>query len=411
MRRAALLLAAGIVPAAAQTATEHAVEQGRADRQDDYKAIGVALGAFRLFPALDLGVFHTSNVFRTAGDAESDTYFTIAPAVTLISEWVRHELKLSAGAEIRSYADLSSEDRTDWRVKAEGRIDVTRPLRIMLNAGYDVRHEERGAPDAPGNAAAPTEYAVAGAGITVDYRSGRYGLRAEATYSRFDWEPTALNGLPDRSNADRNRDEISGQITALYEFSPGYAAFLRATAGSRSFDLEADRDGADRDMTRIGAEAGVAFEMTTLLIGEVYAGYREYAFDDALFSDVESFSYGGALRWYPTELTTLRFKASRALEPSTLLGVSGVMTTSYHAEVEHELLRNLILVGSAEFTREEFEGSVRDDDTTRLGLEAKYFISREAALTAGADLVERDSTLPSAAYDETLFGVTAGLKF
>jgi len=130
-----------------------------------------------------------------------------------------------------------------------------------------------------------------------------------------------------------------------------------------------------------------------------------------LFSDVDSFSYGGALRWYPTELTTLRFKASRALEPSTLLGVSGVMTTSYHAEVEHELLRNLILVGSAEFTREEFEGSVRDDDTTRLGLEAKYFISREATLTAGADLVERDSTLPSAAYDETLFGVTAGLKF
>lgn len=411
MRRAALLLAAGIAPAAAQTVTENAVEQGRADRQAEYKPVGVPLGAFRLFPQLDLGVFNTSNVFRTAAGEQSDTFFAIGPAITLISEWARHELKLSAGADIRSYADLSSEDRTDWRVKAEGRIDVTRPLRVMLTAGYDVRHEERGAPDAPGNAAAPTEYAVAGAGVTVDYRSGRYGLRAEASYSAFDWEPTALNGLPDRSNEDRNRDEISGQITALYEFSPGYAAFLRATAGSRDFDLEVDRDGADRDMTRIGAEAGVAFEMTTLLIGELYAGYREYSFDDDLFTDVDSFSYGGALRWYPTELTTLRFKASRALEPSTLLGVSGVMTTNYEAKVEHELLRNLILSGSASFSREEFEGSTRDDDTTRLGFEATYFVSPEATLRADAALVERDSTVPSASYEETVFGLTAGLKF
>lgn len=412
MKRLALLVAtAGILPAAAQSDTESAVEQARADRQADYQAIGISMGGFRIYPTLGVGAWTTSNAFRTAAEAEADTYLLLTPGFELISDWTRHELKLSAGADIRTYADLGSEDRTDWRVKAEGRIDITRPLRVMLAAGHEVRHEERGAPDAPGNAAEPTEFAISSGEIRVDYRSGRYGLKGEALFSHYAWQPTALNGLPDRSNADRDRDEISGALTALYEFSPGYAAFVRGGALTRDYTQALDRDLVNRDMTRVGADAGVAFELTTLLIGELTLGYRNYTFDDDAFGDISSVNYGAALRWYPTELTTLRLNVSRALEPSTLIGVSGVMTTSYQARVEHELLRNLLLEASAELTREAFEGSARDDDTTRLGFEARYMLNRTATLSAAVDYVERASNLPSAAYDETVFGVNAGLKF
>lgn len=412
MRRMALLLAAaGYLPAQAQTDTENAVEQARLDRQVDYQAVGIDLGGFRLYPSIGLGLAHTSNVFRTAENAEADTYVIVSPGFEAISEWTRHQLQLTAGADIRSYADLSSEDRTDWRVRLNARIDVTRPLRILLSAGHDVRHEERGAPDAPGNAAEPTTVAETSARLAIDYREGRYGLKAEAAFSHFEWDATKLIGLADRSNADRDRDELSGALTALYEFSPGYAAFVRAGALARNYDLDLDRDLVNRDMTRVGADAGLQFEMTTLLIGELTIGYRDYAFDDAAFPDVSSVNYGAAIRWYPTELTTLRFNVSRALEPTTLIGVSGALTTTYQARVEHELMRNLLLNATARLTREEFEGSTRDDDTTTLGLEARYLLNRYATISAGADYVERSSTVPSASYDETVFGVNAGLKF
>jgi hypothetical protein len=360
---------------------------------------------------MGLGAFHTSNVFRTAANTQSDTYFLLSPGFELISDWTRHQLKLSGGADIRLYSDLTSENRTDWRARIDGRIDVTRPLRIMLSAGHDVRHEERGAPDAPGNAAEPTEVAESSARVAVDYRNGRYGLKGEAAFSHFEWGTTKLIGLPDRSNDDRDRNEVGGALTALYEFSPGYAAFVRAGALSRDYVQDFDRDGVNRDLTQVGADAGVEFEMTTLLIGELTLGYRQYTFDDDVFQDIDSVNYGAALRWYPTELTTVRLNVSRALEPSTLIGVSGVLTTTYQARLEHELLRNLIVNASAAITREEFEGSVRDDDTTRVGVEARYFLNRAATLSATADYVDRTSTFPSAAYDETVFGVNAGLKF
>ncbi len=412
MRRMAFVLAtAAALPVHAQSDTENAVETARAGRQVDYQAVGVSMGGFRFYPLMGLGAFHTSNVFRTAANTQSDTYVLLSPGFELISDWTRHQLKLSGGADIRLYSDLTSENRTDWRARIDGRIDVTRPLRIMLSAGHDVRHEERGAPDAPGNAAEPTEVAESSARVAVDYRNGRYGLKGEAAFSHFAWGTTKLIGLPDRSNDDRDRNEVGGALTALYEFSPGYAAFVRAGALSRDYVQDFDRDGVSRDLSQVGADAGVEFEMTTLLIGELTLGYRQYTFDDDVFQDIDSVNYGAALRWYPTELTTVRLNVSRALEPSTLIGVSGVLTTTYQARLEHELLRNLIINASAAITREEFEGSVRDDDTTRVGLEARYFLNRTATLSATADYVDRTSTFPSAAYDETVFGVNAGLKF
>jgi len=412
MKRMAFLLATvSVLPVAAQSDTENAVEQARAERQVDYQAVGISMGGFTFYPTLGVGAWNTSNVFRTAAGAEADTYLLLTPGFEVISDWSRHQLKISGGADIRSYADLPSEDRTDWQAKIDGRIDVTRPLRVMLSAGHEVRHEERGAPDAPGNAAEPTEFAISAGEIRADYRSGRYGLKAEAVYNHFEWQPTRLNALPDRSNEDRDRDEISGAATALYEFSPGYAAFVRGSVLERDYEQDTDRDGVNRDMARVGADAGVEFELTTLLVGELTLGYRDYTFDDDVFEDISSVNYGAALRWYPTELTTLRLNISRALEPSTLIGVSGVMTTSYQARVEHELMRNVQLEASAQITREEFEGSARNDDTTRLGFEARYMMNRYATLSANADYVERTSTFPSAAYEETVFGVNAGLKF
>lgn len=375
-----------------------------------YEPDGLPFGGFRAFPSITFGAYHDDNVFNTNEDEESDWLFTVEPELRIASDWNRHELKLTAGAEIQTYSDFSSEDRTDWRVRADSRLDVTRPLRLFLNAGYEVRHEERGTPDAVGSAAEPTEYALIPLGFKIDYLANRFGIRGEVTYVDFDWSATDLVGGGVITNRDRDRVEWSGTLKLRYEFSPGYRAFISGTYLDRNYDLALDRNGQDRDTTGYYIDAGVAFELTRLITGEVFAGYSSFDVSDPDFEDASGFDYGAALVWYPTELTTVRLEGRRTFEASTLANVGGVYTSVVAISVEHELLRNLVLNGRFQLADEDFEGTTRSDTTYQFTGGAEYLMNRYVMLGLRYDWHKRDSDIETDSFSSNRVSVYLTLR-
>ena len=79
-----------------------------------------------------------------------------------------------------------------------------------------------------------------------------------------------------------------------------------------------------------------------------------------------------------TLLSALPLEASlpSGLNETTQSGASSVQDTGVGLQVDHELLRNLILSASADYDRSEFDDIGRTDDTIALGADAKYLLNR-----------------------------------
>jgi uncharacterized protein (PEP-CTERM system associated) len=80
-------------------------------------------------------------------------------------------------------------------------------------------------------------------------------------------------------------------------------------------------------------------------------------------------------------------------------------------EVNHELLRNVLLNGNVGYIRDDFEGVDRTDNTLRAGAGVSYLLNRHLSLDAKYDFSTRDSDENDEEYTRNRFlvGITGKL--
>lgn len=371
----------------------------------DYDAKGLPVGGFRLRPALDVGAAYDDNVYRTATAKKHDFFYTITPSFDLRSDWSRHLLELSGSFTRDQYNSRRSENRNDWYVAGNGRLDIDRDAALTANGSYNVQHEPRYSADQPGTAAEPTQYAILHGGSTLSYTPNRFGVELGGSYDRYDFDPTKLTGGGVFDNRDRDRDQYRGTAKASYEFAPGYALFLRGTYDARRFDTAA---GQARDSHGYRADAGATMFLTHLLQGEIFVGFVSQKFK-APFKSASAVDYGASLHWYATSLMTVHLSASRLFHDTTIAGASATDDQSVSLAVDYELLRNLILQAHVDLTDSRFLGTGRDDKLLETGFTAKYLINRYLSADAGYAYQRRSSSAAGQGFTDDLF--QAGLHF
>ena len=371
----------------------------------DYDAKGLPVGSFRLRPALDIGASYDDDVYRTATGKQHDFFYTITPSFDLKSDWSRHSFELSGAFTRYQYNSKSSENRNDWYVAGNGRLDFTRDAALDAGAYYNVLHEPRYSADEPGGAAEPTQFAMLHGGATLRYKPNRFGMELGGSYDRYDYDPTKLIGGGVFDNRDRNRDQYRAAAKAAYEFAPGYALFLRGGYDTRRFDTAG---GQARDSHGYRADAGAEMFLTHLLQGEIFVGFASQSFK-APYRDVNAVDYGAKLHWYATSLMTVHLTASRLFHDTTIAGASATDDQFASLAVDYELLRNLILQAHVDFTDSRFVGTAREDKLFETGLTAKYLINRYLSADAGYAYQHRDSTAAGQGFTDNL--IRAGLHF
>ena len=104
----------------------------QAERQkgDDYKAVGMRAGSFKLLPSLDVEVEHNDNVFATETGEESDLISRLRPEIALKSDWNNHALNFNAKGELVRYNDNDDDDVENHSYSVDGRIDAARTTKI-----------------------------------------------------------------------------------------------------------------------------------------------------------------------------------------------------------------------------------------------------------------------------------------
>jgi hypothetical protein len=151
----------------------------------------------------------------------------------------------------------------------------------------------------------------------------------------------------------------------------------------RRYDETPDTTGVDRDSWGYSVVGGVALDFGGITFGEIYAGYLQQFYDDSDLENVSAPTFGGALTWNATTLTTVTLAVERAVLETTDAGASGYISTAGELTVDHELLRNVILSASGAVTNNDYEGTSRTDWFYIGNVGARYLLNRNLYLSAG----------------------------
>ena len=379
----------------------------------EYQPQGMPFGAFRLYPALTGLIAHDDNIFRTDTNEVSDTFFQIAPRLSLESQSEGHFIALRGGVDVYEYSDASSESRTDWFVLAEGGTEVVQGTRIFGSVGYTDTHEPRGYFDEALNLAEPTPFDVFHADARIESKPNRFGVAVGVNYDQLNYRDSVLIGPGNTSNDDRDFDEFEVFGRVSYEFSPGYAIYAHAAHNTREFDLPLDRNGVNRDSTGYRVNGGIQMEVTRLITGEAYIGYLEQKYEAPLGTD-NGLNFGANLLWSPTPTVDVRLGARHSIVETVVSQDFVPATDSNQKEItlgiDYAIRPNVILHGDVGYLDNDFTGTTRSDEITSFNVGGTYILNRYLSATAQFEHSERDSTIAGQDYSANIFWFGLGFQ-
>ncbi|MCP4009751.1 MAG: outer membrane beta-barrel protein, partial [Proteobacteria bacterium] len=212
------------------------------------------------------------------------------------------------------------------------------------------------------------------------YKPARFGFAADLDYGILDYEDNTNVYGGEVINSDRDRGTTSAKVRLSYEVMPQRSVYVQGAVNSVEYDEPLDQNGIERSSTGYDVTAGVNFDLSNLLLGDVYVGYLEQNYDSETQEDISSNKYGAGLQWFPSRLTSVNLNVNRTVEESTEETVSGYLSTRARVGVKHQLKRHISLSAGADHTKNDFqqnvEGQKEQESITGFDLEGTLSISR-----------------------------------
>lgn len=393
--------------------------EGFGTTQTGYEAVGVRVGSFILFPEISASVTRDDNVFTVSDDEDSDTIIHIKPSLSLNSNWGRHGANIYLDTDIAKHQDFDNEDWNDVAFDASGWLDVQSSGKLSGQVRLNRLHEDRYSPNNVFGLE-PVDFNLNSVNLGYEHKFNR--LVASIFYQRSDYNFDDVNArdsfgtvsVVDSDDRDRAEDLVT--LKLMYEVNPGMSGFVSGTTRMVEYDDNLDSAGLQRSSDGYSINTGVALELTHLLVGDVYIGYNNQDYDDPTLSSINHFNVGADLTWRPTGLTIVQGKIDGEVVDSIVDGVSGFFRTSYAVQVDHELKRNILLLGKLRYAQDDFEGTSvgsnqeRDDDTVEFGLGMKYLFNRHLYLSGDYNYTKRSSNADIADYDQNILQISVGAK-
>ena len=344
----------------------------------ELEPLGVRIGSLQLTTELGMRAGYNDNLFAAEDRKESDFLYTFAPRFELRSDWSRHEIRVGADAVQARHQDFSGEDYDDWRIFADTRLDVGTQGALFGQFSVSRGHETRESPNSIADREM-AEYLVSQATAGWSQAMGRFEIRLAGGVADHDFEDRGV--LNDSFLLDDNRDRVAvtGEGRLRYAIMPGYGVFVRGAYNRQKYD-DLGPGGTTRDSSGIAYDLGLDLEITDLIFGDAFVGYYRQRYEDSNFEDRDGLGLGANLYWNPTTLSTLHLRARRSVEETILPTASGYIATEIALELQHELLRNLLVLAGTSVTNRDYQGLSFQEDLWQYHLAANYMLNRNLSL-------------------------------
>lgn len=375
---------------------------------------GFRLGSFTVRPRLLVDATVTDNLFATPTGREGDVFTTIAPEVSIQSDWVHSAVAARAYYSRSVHARFGSEDASQYGGSVDTRLDLAADTQLSINALGSREVESRSSLGSFRQLSTPARFTQFGGQATLRQTFGQFGVSLIGRGYRLAYSDALLNGVP-VSQRYRTFNIYSGAVQTEYSINHLTALVVRATAEFRRYDLRPGEAGfdpissTDRSADGVRIEAGAVREITSLLYASFRLGYLRFDYADARLRDVGTFSYLGNLRWNITPLTTIGASAERRLDETTSPLTAGDLRDEFGVSVDHELLRTLVLSGALRYALINPAGISPSSREFAANAGARYRLGRSVRLSLNVDHSQRTSSLADITYKENR--LTLGVRY
>jgi hypothetical protein len=357
----------------------------------DFDALGVRAGLFLLYPKVDLSVATEDNIFYQTTNKQSDTISSIGPSITAQSQWSRHSLSAQAQANLYRYSNFSSENNTTYAAGLNGRLDVVRGTVLRGAVSLDHLVEPRYSPSIAASVE-PIEYDQSRFSVGAAREFNRVRVSGDVRYRKVNFQNSKDATGASISYSYRNAEFWEDEVRGEYAVSPALSVFSTVVYNKRVYDRAPLLGDVGRDASGWEAAVGTDFDLSRVARGQVQVGYLSQKYDDPRVNDTTGLGVRGKVEWFPTQLITVTVNAERAVDDTGLIGAAGILATRGGAQVDYELLRNLILTGTVNVSKEDFRGVDRTDERLQVTLGGNSLISRRVGVNASYRYIDQSSS-------------------
>ncbi len=345
----------------------------------EYANSPIGYGAFLISPTITTSVEGNDNIYATASNTTSDVIFRLQPSVIAQTNWSRNLVSVYGRASVNQYVDHGSESTTDFQIGGLGRLDVHSDLGFSGGGSYEHDTEPRTSSGSPQNIKEPIRYYLADVYGQGTKQFNRLRLSGRVDFRDYNYESAVLVGGGVSNQDYRDHTVVSAGGKADYAISPDKSVFLTAVVNNRDFSTSIVGQPA-RSSTGFDIAVGSNFDLSHLIRGEVQLGYTQQDYDASVYSSVSGLSARGLIEYFPTELTTVTLTGSRTVEDSSITGSSGYLSSNVSGQIDHELLRNLIVTGTVSYGNDAYKGIDRSDDRVSVSGGGTYLLNRAVGL-------------------------------
>ena len=378
---AAVLLLMSAVTAGAQGIPRG---QSVADRpHSEYDQIGIAVGSFRVLPAITGSLDATNNYFAEQSDTNANVAATIRPEVTWRSSWSRHRLEGNAYLALRLNAPLSRENVATFGISSLGTYDISRSTQLNAEIRGERRVEDRTQLDSFRESLNPVSYNLLGGEVRLSHSVNRLTLESFVTLETRRYGEALLTDRTSLSQRYRNTDRLSLGGSGQYEISGGISAVVSASHSRVSYAFGPEDEAflpnvtLNRNSTGNTLQGGLRFQLSSLIFGTLQAGLLQRDYVDPRLRDISGPTFTADLLWNVTPLTSLLLSGRRWVEESGSTQSAGTVRADLELEAQHELLRNLLLTGTLKAGRLSSVSFDAKGQELAVGLGARYLLNRK----------------------------------
>ena len=318
-----------------------------------YQPLGLRLGGVEVFPALEVGIEHDSNVYARSGnrnEVASDSAAIIEPRLRARKQWGSLRAEVSGRSLLKQYFEETSENRSDYSVNATLAGPIKDNTGFALNTSFNSRDAFRGTAENDLGDGAPIGIKTYSASLLLAHAFGRAKIAPQLFVTSTDYT-SRDGGVIDQDFRDRTF--LGGRLRASYDVSETAAFF--ATGTLAQYQYKDGRECCNRDSDYTALRGGISYNVTELITSSVSVGYRNNDFKSDNFSDFGGLSVRAEIDWYPTTLISVSLQADQNITTSNFEQISAVSQTRAAVSVNYELLRNLNLRTSFSMTHDNFE--------------------------------------------------------
>lgn len=318
--------------------------------------LGISLGAFTLYPVLEIQAGYDTNVYATSAPTVGSMYTLIKPAIEVKSEWLRHELRLLANGGFGFYPTASSQNYQNYLVQLDGKLDIREDFYASGMVAVRRATEALGTPNTE-FATAPTVVDTIPVEFSLYQRFNRFFYRATVAGTRYwyyDNSVIAAGGLP---AASRDRVEYEERIRLGYEVSEDVSLWVQPSLQQRIYDIYINAAGQARDSTGWGVNVGATVSIGKKSKLEGFIGYQTLTYI-ADGSNTPATVFGLSGTWNGYEPLTIRPAISRTINESAYSNYQNYVSTTVGVDFTYVIHDAWTAVGGTSLNAADFSPAV-----------------------------------------------------